>query len=187
MHDPALDSTASLLARVRSGDGDARARLFARCLPLLRRWAHGRLPLRARGVADTDDLVQVTLLNALNAVDRFDSEHKGAFLSYLRTVLMNVVRDEARRAQAQPRREQLSENLGDEAASVVEVAIGQQTLDAYERALAGLTDAQRDAVVLRLEFTLTYPEIALELELTSADAARMLVARGVARLADAMP
>lgn len=187
MPDPAQDSTASLLARIRSGDADARARLFERCLPLLRRWARGRLPRRGRDLADTDDLVQVTLLNALKSLDRFDPQRKGAFLAYLRTILMNQVRDEVRCAQARPERAELSDSLRDDGPGVVEAAIGQQMLDAYEAALPTLTDAQRDAVVLRLEFDMTFPEIALELELDSADAARMLVARGVARLAVAMP
>jgi RNA polymerase sigma-70 factor (ECF subfamily) len=58
-----------------------------------------------------------------------------------------------------------------------------ETVIDYERALQALPDPQRQAVVLRLEFGLTYPEIALELESSSANAARMLVSRSLTRLA----
>src|SRR5207249_7571997 len=44
-----LESTATLLARVRKGDVAARDRILARYRPALHRWAHGRLPSRARG------------------------------------------------------------------------------------------------------------------------------------------
>src|SRR5206468_605262 len=61
-----LESTATLLARLRKGDLAARDRILARYRPTLQRWAHGRLPSRARGLVDTDDLVQITLIRALN-------------------------------------------------------------------------------------------------------------------------
>ena len=57
-----LDSTFDLIERVRQGDQEALERLFARHLTPLQRWASGRLPRWARDLADTDDLVQDTLL-----------------------------------------------------------------------------------------------------------------------------
>src|SRR6185436_19368854 len=60
-----LDSTADLLEGIRGGDASATARLVKRYLPILRRWAHGRLPGKARDLADTDDLVQVALMRGL--------------------------------------------------------------------------------------------------------------------------
>ncbi len=38
------ETTALLLDRAGGGDGAERERLAARYLPMLRRWAHGRLP-----------------------------------------------------------------------------------------------------------------------------------------------
>ena len=55
-----IDTTAELLGRARSGDSDAEHLLLTRFLPLLQRWARGRLPGTARGLAETDDLVQVS-------------------------------------------------------------------------------------------------------------------------------
>ena len=58
----ALSSTAALIERARAGDGQAQDALFARLYPPLRRWTRGRLPVWARDVADTDDLVQEALV-----------------------------------------------------------------------------------------------------------------------------
>ena len=54
----APEATIELLALVRNGDRAALDRLLERCIPALRRWAHGRLPQWTRGVIETSDLVQ---------------------------------------------------------------------------------------------------------------------------------
>src|SRR5690606_2412050 len=97
-----LESTASLLAMVKGGDEAARERLCALYLPMLMRWAHGRLPPQARGLAETCDLVQATLIQALAQLGRFESRHEGAFLAYLRTALLNNLRNEIRRGMRHP-------------------------------------------------------------------------------------
>src|SRR5947208_16437739 len=81
------ESTVTLLQRIRAGDLGAREHLLGRYLPLLRRWAHGRLPVYARALDDTDDLVQITLLRSLKHLDQFEAERSGAFLAYLRQTL----------------------------------------------------------------------------------------------------
>ena len=96
------EPTVALIRRIRDGDGGARDVLLKRYLPVLRRWAHGRLPASARDLSDTDDLVQVTLLRALKNIDEFDARHTGSFLAYLRQILLNHVRDELRRQQRRP-------------------------------------------------------------------------------------
>jgi RNA polymerase sigma-70 factor (ECF subfamily) len=181
-----LESTATLLTRVRAGDEDARERLVVRYLALLRHWAHGRVPPRARGLADTDDLVQATLLRALNAVPHFEPRREGAFLAYLRTILLNQLRTALRRAQARPPVHSLPSQLEGAQASPLEQAIGSETMEAYEAALASLTEEQQQAVVLRIELGLSFQQVAEALESPSADAARMLVTRGLARLSEKM-
>jgi len=180
------ESTAALLELIRAGDPEATDRLVTRCLPALRRWAHGRLPVRARGMVDTDDLVQVSVLRALNQVGRFEPRREGAFLAYLRRILLNAVRDEIRRVARRPGAEEASEDLADCAPPAVELVIGRETMQAYEEALAELSDAQQEAVILRVEFGYTFPEIADATGSPSANAARMTVARALVRLAEAM-
>jgi RNA polymerase sigma-70 factor (ECF subfamily) len=184
--DADLESTATLLAQVRDGDPDARERLAVRYLALLKRWAHGRVPARARRLADTDDLVQATLMRALNGVGHFEPRREGAFLAYLRKILLNQLRTAVQRADAGPALRSLPEMLEGARPSPLEDAIGAEAIDAYEAALASLTEDQHQAVVLRIELGLSFQEVAEATESPSADAARMLVARGLARLSERM-
>ncbi len=137
-------------------------------------------------MVDTDDLVQVSVLRALDQVGRFEPRREGAFLAYLRRILLNSVRDEIRRARRRPGSEELSEDLVDGGPGVIEQVIGRETVETYEAALAGLSEAQQEAVILRVEFGYTFPEIAEALGSPSANAARMTVARALVRLAEVM-
>ncbi len=101
------EPTIALIRRVQAGDADARELLLRRFLPLLQRWAHGRLPRQMRDLNETDDLVQVTLVKALARLDQFESAGPGAFLAYLRQALLNQVRDEIRRHQRRPEHAQI--------------------------------------------------------------------------------
>ncbi len=181
-----LESTAVLLAQVREGDEAARNRLVRRYLPILERWARGRLPARARGLADTDDLVQVTLLRALDRVKDFEPRREGAFLAYLRRILRNQILDHLRRADRRPSNELLDERLPAGDPSPLESMVGVETLAAYEGALDRLSDEQREAVVLRIEFGFTYEQIAEAIGSPSWNAARMTVSRALVRLAECM-
>jgi len=177
-------STAVLLACARNGESVAREELARRYLVTLRRWAHGRLPRKSRGLLDTDDLVQATLARAFRRLDEFEPRREGAFLAYLRQILLNQVRDEARRGKRIPDMTELPEELPSHAPSPIEEVIGAEFLSAYEAALGRLTDGQREAVILRIELGFRYPEIAESMELSSANAARMLVARALVHLGE---
>jgi RNA polymerase sigma-70 factor (ECF subfamily) len=179
-----LEATADLLTRVRRGDDRARDTLVRRFLPILRRWAHGRLRGPARALAETDDLVQITLIQALQHVDRFEPRREGAFLAYLRQILLNAVRQEARSAARRPSGQPLAEIVVDPA-PVVE-AVGRETMQAYEDALERLPALQREAVILRVEFGYSHREIAEAIGSPSANAARMTVSRALVRIAEIM-
>ena len=92
-----VETTIELLARARQGDHAAIERLFARHLGPLQRFARGRLPRWARDLADTDDLVQDTLLQTFKRWTTFESRHPGALQAYLRQAVLNRLRDELRR------------------------------------------------------------------------------------------
>lgn len=179
-----LDSTAALLVRIRTGDGAARELLFARYLPLLKRFAHGRLPAAARGLSETDDVVQMTLVRALKHVETFEPRREGAFLAYLRHVLINMIREEIRRAGRRPSATDDVHMVADAGPSLIEQAVGRETMDRYEAALAELGEEQREAVILRLEFGYSYPEIAAALGKNTVSAARMMVTRAMIDVAE---
>lgn len=181
-----LESTASLLTRVRAGDRLARERLVQRYLATLLRWGHGRLPSHARDLSDTGDLVQNTLIKALGRLDSFEPRREGAFLAYLRTILLNEVRGEIRRSTRHPAREPLRDDIPSPDPSPVEREVGAEAVRAYERALDTLGAEEREAVILRIELGYTHQQVAEALGKPSADAARMLVARAMVRITEAM-
>src|SRR5437870_2285312 len=76
------EPTIELVVRARTGDRPAMEALLERCLPPLKRWAHGRLPAVARGNMDTGDLVQDAALHVLGRLDRFEPRHVGAMQAY---------------------------------------------------------------------------------------------------------
>ena len=102
--DPLLsdEPTLELVVRARSGDRVAMEALLERCMPPLKRWAHGRLPAAARGRLDTGDLVQEAALHVLGNLDTFEPRHVGAMQAYLRQSVINRIRDEVRRIGRQP-------------------------------------------------------------------------------------
>src|SRR5262245_26126082 len=91
------EPTLELLLKAREGNRQAVDALLERCLPRLRRWAHGRLPPAARGALDTNDLVQETAMHVLRNLGTFEPRHVGAMQAYLRQAVINRIRDEVRR------------------------------------------------------------------------------------------
>lgn len=181
-----LEMTAELVARARTGDEIACNALYTRCLRPLQRWARGRLPIYARDLLDTQDLVQETVIRSLRHLEHFESRHEGALVSYLREAILNRIRDEIRRHNRQPRRVELDLSQRDSGASPLELAIGKDRLNRYEAALARLRPTDREAIVNRIELQYGYAELALALGKPTPDAARVAVTRAIARLIEEM-
>ena len=189
-HVPAhLTSTADLLRRARAGDAHALDDLFRRHLPLLRRWARGRLPAWTRDLRDTEDLVQETIVQTLRRLDAFEPRHEGSLQAYLRQALINRVRDEVRRVNRYPAAAAIEESdhrFSDPSASPLEEAIGSEALERYERALQRLKPEEQAILIARVEMQQSYQEIAAEHGKSSPDAARMAVTRALLHLAKEM-
>ena len=151
------ESTFRLLDRARSGDQEALEQLFGRYLKPLQRWARGRLPGWARDLADTDDLVQDTLVQTFKRIEGFEPRRVGALQAYLRQAVLNRIRDELRRKRRQPEMTELDGLEVDRAASPVEEAIGREAVDRYETradpaatgGAGGHHRARRDGIQLR--------------------------------------
>jgi RNA polymerase sigma factor (sigma-70 family) len=186
MTDVRMDSSVELLVKAQSGDGEALNGLLARYLPRLKRWASGRLPAGMRTMLDTNDLVQDAIINALRNLDTLEIRNEGTLQAYLRRAVNNRIIDLYRRAGRRPARQEMPEDAASPAASPLEAAIGAEAVESYERALATLSDADQEAIVLRVELGLDFEEIATQLGKPSADAARMAVTRAIARLANEM-
>lgn len=182
----AADSTALLLLRVKSGDAGALDQLVTRYLPRLRRWAHGRLPVWARDLADTSDLVQDTLVRTFRRLHDFEYRGEGALDAYLRHVLVNRIREEVRRATRRSEHTALSSDLPADQTSPLEAAVGRETWRRYQTALSVLRPHDREIVVARVELGWDNAQIARTFAKPSPNAARMAVERALFRLARGM-
>jgi RNA polymerase sigma-70 factor (ECF subfamily) len=139
-----------------------------------------------RDLKDTDDLVQETLVLAFRRIRSFEYRREGAFLAYLRQILLNQIRQEIRRRKVRPEREPIEDSHPDGGRTPGEVVAWLESLERYDRALNELGEEQREAVIMRIELGYSYAEIARTLERSSANAVRMQIARGLARLAKTM-
>jgi RNA polymerase sigma-70 factor (ECF subfamily) len=181
--DSTWNSTVSLLTRAKAGDQDALNDLFARYLPMLSRWARGRLPHWARDAAETQDLVQDTLLQTFKKIDGFEHRGEGAFQAYLRQAVMNRIRDALRKANRRPELSELDEEAPDSGLSPLEAAVGTEALEQYDAALERLAPGDRELVVARVELGLSYGEVAAATGKPTPNAARMAVSRALLKLA----
>ena len=182
--DAPADATYQLLERVKGGDREALEVLFTRHIPNLRRWASGRLPRWARDIADTQDLVQETVLQTFKRVEGFEPRGDGALQAYLRQALMNRIRNEFRSKGRRPMFESLDDQAPAEQTSPLEAAIREEQLSRYDNALSRLSDEERELIVARVEIGLTYQETAESLGKPSWNAARMATVRALLRLAE---
>ena len=121
------DSSVALLHRAQAGDAEARERLYRRLLPIMRRWARGQVPEKARAALDSDDLVQATLTETLAQVQVFEPRRDHGLHLYLREALRNQIRDELRRLYRDPERaEELPESVPDDAPSPYENTVSRR-------------------------------------------------------------
>ena len=183
---PPTATSLQLLRRARLGDHAAIDLLIRRHLPRLKRWAHARLPANARHLANTDDLIQDTLLKTIRNVASFEPDREGAFQAYLRQAVLNRIRDLVRRTATGPKFVDLVDDARARDASPLEELLGAEALERYEVSLSRLRPEDREAIVARLELGGTYAEVAVALGKPTANAARVAVSRAVVRLAEEM-
>lgn len=178
-------STGRLFARAERGDARAMARAVARCLPDLQRWTHRRLPRWVRSAADTSDLIQDAILRTLSRLDAFQPQGQRALAAYLRTAVRNRIADEHRRAGRWLAASGPMDAMESPAASPLDGAIAGETEGRYRRALAQLSDRDRELIVAHFEMDFTHAQLGCLLGRTS-HAARMALTRAIARLAARM-
>jgi RNA polymerase sigma-70 factor, ECF subfamily len=179
-------ATVELLRLAKEGDSGARDQLVNRYHARLCRWAAGRLPMYARSLLDTADLVQETLVRVLDGLDRIEVRGPGGFQAYVRQAILNRIKDQVRWASRRPGPDEVPETLRDASPSPLENAIGTEVLERYERGLARLSEPDRELLHLRIELDFDYEEIAGMTGKPSQDAARVAVQRALTRLAEAM-
>jgi RNA polymerase sigma-70 factor (ECF subfamily) len=162
-------------------------RLWARYLPRLKKWAHGRLTSRNRSEADTDDLIQDAFVRSLARLRAIEPRGPNTLFAYFKKIVLNQVRDYARKTSRRPTQDVLeSDGYVDSGPSPLECAVGGELLDRYQRALARLSEDDQQLLVAIVELRMNDREIAELFEKPSVDAVRMLRARVLGRLGRAM-
>jgi RNA polymerase sigma factor (sigma-70 family) len=181
---PDSETSFELIRRARDGDAAAVEALCTRYLPRLRRWATGRVPASARSVIDTGDVVLEVLYKAIRQLKTFEPRHDGSFQSYLRTAVLNRIRDLAR--VHRPTAVTLDGEQPSAEQSPLEQAITAEGIERYEAALARLRPDDRELIVARFEWGLDHAELADLLGRPSAAASRVATHRAVALLVKEM-
>lgn len=181
-----LESTSELIRRVRDGDSESLERLIERHVAPLRRFVSGRLPRWARDLADTDDLVQDTLLRTFSRMDAFEVRGVGALHAYLRQAVMNRLRDELRRKGRVPPLVDIESLELAGQGSPLEETLGREAAARYVAALARLDPEERELIIGRVEMEYSFADLADMLGKPTADAARKAARRALLRLAEEM-
>lgn len=180
--DGSADSTVEILDRAQQGDPTALQILIGRATPGVRRWARGRLPSYVRHNGDTEDVVQDAVLQTIKNLPLVRHRTIGGLQAYLRTGVVNRIRDLIRGTKRHGIPAELPETLHDEAPSPLEAAIRQQKLTVFLKALGRLKPTDREVIIWRIELGYTADEIAARLKISKA-AAGMRVGRALNRLA----
>lgn len=175
--------TTETIRRAQRGEISAIQELCLQCVKSLRGWGSGRLPGWARGMKDTDDLVQDAVVKAVRRLPHFEPNHDHSMEAYVRTAFKNLVKDEIDRAKRRGAHPDHVFPVPAALESPLERAIRQEDRSRYEEALRTLRPADRELIVARMELHLDYDEIARRLNKPSAAAARVAIARAIGRLA----
>jgi RNA polymerase sigma-70 factor, ECF subfamily len=179
-------STHDLVVRARAGDDTAWRELMTRYEGPLRRSVRGRLPRAARGLTDTDDMVQEATLNVLRRLPLIELRFPGALLAYLRRSVQNRLVDERRRAARTILPSPLLDEHAASQASPLDHAIDRDRRRRFREGLGSLSVRDRRALVMRHDAGASYEAIAHALGCPTPNAARVTVGRALHRLAEHM-
>jgi RNA polymerase sigma-70 factor (ECF subfamily) len=173
-----------LVKRIKAGERAAWDELFARYHDQLLLAARLRLGPGLRRHLGSEDVFQSVALEAFRAHERLEYRGPGSLEAWLRTLVLNKIRDRAdtygaaKRAGDVP----LDETLADSLAEPMPGYRDSERYERLERALAELEPVQRELVLLRKLEGLASREAAARLGLSD-DAARKAYSRALARLA----
>ena len=180
-----------LVGRGREGDSEAVGTLLSKYRNYLLLIANQDLDDMLKPKLGASDVVQQSMMLAQQNFDQFRGESEREFLGWLKTILVNDIRDNRRQFSTQKRDAGLEVNMQDH--SVVKKNVFDPWLtpssDAIEReraqllanALGELSEDHRNVIELRNFQQLDFVEIGQRMD-RSADAARKLWARAVETL-----
>ena len=182
------EQSSALLRRARQGSRDAIDTLFdgvaGRVLAVIRL----RLGPGLRSQLESRDILQATLLKALERLEQFEGRKTANLVGWLARIAENEIRQQAefhgRGRRDFARRVALEEAVDlpiEQVHSAISRLVIQEEMARLERALERLKESHREVILQRKLEGLSFPEIGQRLG-KSADACRMLLARALAAL-----
>ena len=185
--DAGTPATWSLIRRIQAGDRKAGDLLCLRWGPRVARLVRRHLSRRPRGKLETDDLVQSSLRELFDNIDRFTYRGEAAFVAWIGRIVENKIRCSARYWNAKGRSVKREEPVG------VEFVAGDGPTPSQEvrriednehlhRAIDRLPARQRRVVIHRKILELPWEAIA-EASNTTVRGAQMLLTRAMKGLA----
>jgi len=179
-----VSETRRLLDRARAGDREAFDDLYRRHRGRLLAFVASRMPPGLGGFVAPEDLVQEAHLESARRLDEFEDRGPASFYRWLVAIAHNKIREASRRRGAKKRAHGA---LDAEPPAVQTSPSGRVMRDERSAqiaaALAGLPEAQAEAVRLRYLGGLSIAETAERLARSDA-AVKALVARGLQALAE---
>lgn len=189
-----FEKTLHLVASAQAGDGQALNDLFTRYLPWTRQIVALRLGRRVEDCAEVEDIVQESLLEAFQSIDRLEQRNESSFRHWLGRLAHNNVLDHLRRRKAQKRGGGRVRNLGDLGQTTLsesvfagpqpspsKFAMGQELENQLETILLALDERDREMIVLRRLCGLSYRDIAREMGFEKEATARSVFSRAWTR------
>lgn len=165
MRVPGDPDTETLLARASEGDHSAAGQVLVRYGPRLRRMLSVRMEPRLAARVDASDVVQETLLVALQRLPGYLRERPLPFFPWLRQIALErlrdlwrhhfqagnrtVYREEAEEGSSGSEAEQAANRLLGESESLLQRLVRKETLGRLRQALARLAPDDREVLVLR--------------------------------------
>ena len=194
-----VDDLAQLITRARDHcDSEARNELINRYYPAVRRMVHADLQRQMRyrrpwlwAMFSTGDIVQDVFLGAIRDLKGFLGNDEGALIKYLSTLVRNRLIDavrfyEANRRDARRLRRDSTGSprphpVAEDPTPSVAAALAEQ-VETFREVLESLSIRDRTLISLRLENEESFGEIAEQLSMPTADAARKAFVSAQARV-----
>ncbi len=149
-----MNSDQQLLAMVRRGEPDGAAELFERYGAPLLRFTDRMLGNRA----EAEEVTQEVFLRMISRVEQYDG--RAAVSSWLYAIAANACRDRLRRRRGTVVPIDAAAELASPEEGAERVLIARERRDVVRRALAKLSEEQREVLVLARYHGLPYAEIA---------------------------
>lgn len=180
---PGASVSMDLVQRIQDGDRAAWNELYERYHDQLLLSVRMRMGANLRRYLQSEDIFQSVALEAFQSLGRFEYRGEGSLERYLRTLVVNKLRDRAdtfgadKRSGAVPLDPGTADSIPARAPSYHDA----ERYERLERALKAMPEEQRELIVLRKLEGLSSQEAAAHLGMSD-DATRKAFSRAMARL-----